>query len=420
MTLSAFSIMNANSQNLNLDYQDGDITVPLNTSNAMNINPLTGDVNVSTSYDSSQIGDLLGLQPSGTAPAISFNVVENGTSSATINSTIQNNAVYCNKSGLWSGLLTSNPPTTYVTSDSETVGSNGTNYVMTCANTFGITSNNASVSNITTVVAPIVNVSANPTTVNSGGSSTINWSHQNTPTSCTFSNDFPANVTINGPYSFVESNITSNKSFQVSCSNSAGSDSDLATVTLNSTGNAWPSCGGAAAAILNNNEDRTVLAPGSESYDGKYEHFQGMDLSFPWPGGWGDNIHLSLTKNQYIAAQFTTTSTNYEAKFQLTAPNSIEGPGPQAKTIVISECPGDFNVHLDQAKCITNSNVLYWSTTPTPSLPNFFCELEKNKTYYLNIVHSDNSEGDNYQTTDCTTSSSTYCGILANQSEVSF
>ncbi|MCB0743388.1 MAG: hypothetical protein KDC67_05750 [Ignavibacteriae bacterium] len=419
ITLSSFA------QDLNLTYSDGNVSLPLNTNSSMTVDPISGNVNVTTSFSSEDIGNELGLQPTGIAPNINFNIDTNGTTSANVTATISNDAVYCNKSGLWSGLVQSTPPTNYVTLvNQNNVTSNGT-YSLTCANSFGITSNSGNVTNIVSVNPPVVNVSANPTSVTSGGSSTITWSATNTPTNCTFSSDWPVserNIPPNSnPVVFVVNNITNSKTFTATCSNSAGSDNDTATVSI-SGGSAWPSCAGSAAAILGGNEDRTVLSPSvgqnSLPYDGLYEHFQGMDNSFPWPGNWGDNIHLSLTKNQYIAAKFTTSNTNYEAKFQLTATNSIEGPGPQAKTMTISTCPGDFNEHLGQVRCKTNTSVLNWSTTSSPSIPGFFCELEKNTTYYINIVHSDNSEGDNYQTTDCTTTTTTYCGILASQSEV--
>lgn len=417
---------NVQAQDLNLNYQDGSISVPLSTTNSMNINPVTGDVNVTTVYDSAEIGDLLGLQPTGVSPGISFNVATNGTSSAQITATITNDAVYCNRSGQWTGLSTANPPTSYVTSVSDTVTANGSNYTVTCANTFGINSQSATVSNIVAVVAPIVSVSANPTSVNSGGSSDITWSVANGPESCTFSTDWPVSQRVtpanSNPVTFPITDITTNKTLTASCTNSAGSDSDTALISVIGTGGAsWPSCSGIAAAILSENEDRSILSNGTAApgtYDGKFEHLQGMSNSFPWPGQFGDSIHLSLTRNQYIAAQFTTSNVGYDAKFVLAGAGNFEGPNPDGKTMSISNCPGDFNEHLNQSRCITTSNTLYWSTNTVPGGPQgFFCELEKNTTYYLNIVHSDNNENNNYATTDC---GSSYCGILGQMSEVTF
>ncbi len=87
--------------------------------------------------------------------------------------------------------------------------------------------------------------------------------------------------------------------------------------------------------------------------------------------------------------------------------------------MTISECPGDFNDHLNQPACTVNDSnftTIRWTTKTNPvGPPGFFCELEKNTTYFMNIVHSDNSENNNYETSGCQDSS---CGVLASQNPV--
>ena len=187
--------------------------------------------------------------------------------------------------------------------------------------------------------------------------------------------------------------------------------------------NVWPSCAGESAAILNGNEDRSILAQGPgvqpTNYNGYYSDIYnntGSGTATPWPGPLGANISLNLEKNHYIAAQFNTPDESIDAKFLSQMPSNYQGVAPQAYTVSISECPGDFNVHLSQTACKTNAATFKWSTTPNPpGPPGFFCELEKNKTYYLNIVHSNNASNDNHETSDCLSQVNS-CGHLSSQS----
>lgn len=425
LTISAITLT-GHGQSLNLTYADGNTSLPLASSSSVTIDPVTGDINLTTTDTAENIGTSLGLQPVGDIPDISFNVTPNGTTSATINATIVNDAVYCQKTGLWAGYTTNNPPTNFVTVVSEVVTSNGSNYNLTCANSFGQSTTNATVSNITTVITPSVTINTDPTSVDSGGNSTLTWSVVNAPVSCTFTGDWPT-VTKDGPFSFPINSITSNKTYNVSCTNSAGTSAmATASITVNGAGsNSWPSCAGAAASVLNGAEDRHILANGTtnhSTYTGVYEELQGNGIINPWPGTWGDLVRLSIDKNKYVAAQFTTDGTNYDAKLNFFGASNFEGPNPQRKTITISECPGDFNIHVNQTRCRINSNTLYWSTKST-SNPALFCKLQKNTTYYLNIIHSDNQdvngspENNNYATSDCIAGAG-YCGALFSQTSV--
>ena len=274
---------------------------------------------------------------------------------------------------------------------------------------------------------PILSLSANPTIINVGGSSTITWDIGNTPTQCIKSGDWPVNgnmseqETTNGLHDLIINNINSNKIFTLNCSNSFGNVEKSILITI-VNGNAWPSCSGESAAILNGNEDRSVLAqgPGSNptNYNGFYTNIYDNSASgtpTPWPGPLGANLSLNLEKDHYIAAQFSTSNESFDAKIISQVPSNTQGVPAQAFTVSISECPGDFNVHLNQPACKYNFETFKWSTTPNPpGPPGFFCELEQNKTYYLNIVHSDNSENNNYATSDCL-SQNNGCGHLSAQ-----
>ncbi|VAW34916.1 hypothetical protein MNBD_GAMMA01-2177 [hydrothermal vent metagenome] len=419
-------------QDLNLTYADGNISLPLSPANSMSIDPNSGDINIATTANAENIGTSLGLQPVGNAPDISFQVILNtAATSATINATITEDAVYCQKGGLWGTSLTaSNPPNTFVTGVTGQGTSNSSNYTLTCGNSFGKITENATVSGIVAVNNPVVTITATPTSVTSGGSSTINWAVTNAPDSCTFTGDWPTNITFtsNGPFSFSENNITSNKTYSVLCDNSAPGNSGTQTATVVVQGqSAWSSCAAPSEYVLNGAEDRTVIANALDtsqpfSYSGLFSELQGgAGTNSPWPGNFGESIQLTLNKNKYIAAQFTTNNIGYNAALQVSGTSNNQGTQSQNWTYMISECPGAFDSPVNnQPACIMAANSLRWSTksTPTPGFPpGYFCRLDKNKTYYLNLIHSDNSEGNGYATSDCQSSSS-YCGILAQMLEV--
>jgi hypothetical protein len=186
-----------------------------------------------------------------------------------------------------------------------------------------------------------------------------------------------------------------------------------------------PNCATSQPPILNGNEDRTILAQGANNspkeYNGLYNDIynnSGLGNPTPWPGPLGNTISLNLEKNKYIAAKFTAPNESIDGKFLTQVPSNAEGVPPSGYTVAISECPGDFNVHLNQPACKWGYETFKWSTTPNPpGPPGFFCELEQGKTYYLNIVHSRNAENDNYATTKCLARGDS-CGHLASQNLV--
>ncbi|MBY0376376.1 hypothetical protein K2P96_00125, partial [Patescibacteria group bacterium] len=112
-------------------------------------------------------------------------------------------------------------------------------YTINTGTTFSLQcSNSAGVSNVATAqvavtapppTVPTVTLSANPTSVTAGGSSTLTWSVNNSPTSCTASNDrgnayWSGSVNINGG-SITVYGINNVTNFSIQCSNSAGTSS---------------------------------------------------------------------------------------------------------------------------------------------------------------------------------------------------
>lgn len=266
----------------------------------------------------------------------------------------------------------------------------------------------------------ILGFTANPTTVNSGESSTITWTLANNVTTCTKSGDWTGNFTgsevTNGSHSLLVENITSNSTFNLICVNSVGSSLSSTVIVLVNNGS--PDCS-TQPPILNGDEDFTIrLIPGATggqqgtpsnpaTYDGTYDD---IAPGSGWPGVLGTQSFFNLTSNKYIAMQFSTDNTNAIAKLVFTPPGNGQGPPSTATTVSISECPGDFTTHLNQARCLRIGGAipnLRWSQNPdTNTLTH--CKLEINRIYYLNIVHSNDVEND-YKITDCT---STNCGAI--------
>jgi len=438
-------LTSVNSQDLNLTYADGTSTstvaLPLDNSQSMSIDQNTGSINISTTYNADDIVTNLGLECTGLPPVVTINNTSGGsTTSATVSYTLPNNdAVYCQKFNQWSGTFLGNP---LVASGSQLVNSNGT-YTMSCTNSFG-TSNLVSTV-VTTIQEPVspptIQLSATPNLIDAGNSSTLAWSITNTPTSCTKSGDWPDNgsmpsqdITNGNNHSQVISNITSNSTYTISCSNSAGTtsqSSSTATVTINGSWTAvganpdpWnggSACTGARAPILSSNEDRQILAQGSTTppltYNGTFNQFQGVPpnnapsnwVGTPFPGIDAENVYLNLKRGKYIAAIFNSGNQNRNAKFAFETPPSFSGPIPSALTITISKCPGDFSdeplVGQTRCKAVGTAASLYWSDISAQN--GFYCKLEKNTDYFLNIVHANNPPL--YNNSGCATSS---CGIL--------
>ena len=286
--------------------------------------------------------------------------------------------------------------------------------------TLQITSEVLSDAVVNGVVNPVVTISASPLSVITGGSSTVSWSVINNPVTCDFIGNWPGGGGVgvlpsNFPASsFVLSNITSDLSLSVLCDNAAVGDSGIQSVQITIAPSTWASCSAPFESILGNNEDRTIRANSTALGDltnGTLLEFYNSAINPNLPLSDIINVPfgLSLTKDQYIAGQFSSGSDNLQARFQFSLPTAIEGPVATHFTAVISECPGDFNIIFTQSTCKIEgvASSLFWSTNPV-SDPSIYCMLDKNKTYYLNMVHA--LEGGNeYQTSSCTSS---YCGII--------
>ena len=158
------------------------------------------------------------------APTVSLSanpstVASGGTSLLTWKSS---NATSCNGTGAWSGTKT--------TSGSQSVGPISANatFGLTCTGAGGSAAGSATV--IIGNPLPTVSLSASPTSVASGGASTINWSSTNA-TSCTASGAWSGGKGTNGTES--GGALTATSTYSLTCTGPGGSTSRSATVAVN-------------------------------------------------------------------------------------------------------------------------------------------------------------------------------------------
>ncbi len=135
------------------------------------------------------------------------------------------NATSCTASGGWAG--------TKALSGSETTAAitTATTYTLTCSNASGSSSAAATVT-IQTASAPTLTLTANPTSVASGGSSTLTWSSTNA-TACTASGGWSGAKATSGNQTIT--NITATATYTLQCTGAGGSIQRSATVSVQAT-----------------------------------------------------------------------------------------------------------------------------------------------------------------------------------------
>ena len=172
----------------------------------------------------------LSYVPPPIAPTVSITASPAAVSSggATALSWSSTNATSCTASGAWSGVKA-----TSGTQASAALSATST-FTLTCSGAGGSASNSATVTVSTSPPAPTVSLSANPSTVASGGISTLSWSSTNA-TSCTASGAWSGSKGTSGTQGTGALSATS--SFTLTCSGAGGSGGASATVTVSgSTG----------------------------------------------------------------------------------------------------------------------------------------------------------------------------------------
>lgn len=190
-------------------------TYTLNCSNAGGSDSATTSVNVTAGG-----GGVV-------APVITISVSPTsiGTgSSSTLSWSTTNNPTSCNASGSWSGAKSGSG--TQSTGTMNTAGSYS--YTLTCSNSAGSDTKTAT---LTVIAIPVVSISVSPTSINTGGSSTITWSATNGPT-CTAGGSWSGSKAASGSQTTGAIGSAGSYTYSLSCTNSGGTASNSATLTV--------------------------------------------------------------------------------------------------------------------------------------------------------------------------------------------
>ncbi|MFK5855705.1 MAG: hypothetical protein QM503_06205 [Bacteroidota bacterium] len=260
--------------------------------------------------------------------------------------------------------------------------------------------------------APRINsFTASSPSVIAGGTITLTYDLSNDATSCTksgsWSGSLSGSAVTNGSHTTAPITITTPSTFTLNCNNSNGpSNTEQAIVNIATSSNCTSAPQPPAGITL----DTTIIAVGGGdpgiSYNGMFSNLWSDGLVQNWPADNANRMKLTIDQDKYMAAQFTTSSSNLTGDLLTIPVTTFEGPTAFGLTWVISECPGDFVTHLNQSAC-TSFGALKWSTEGTDG--SLRCQLSKNTTYYLNLIHS--------RDTDSTFDSkcfNSFCGFLGD------
>jgi hypothetical protein len=276
-------------------------------------------------------------------PSISFSANPT-TVDAGDNSTLTwnaSNATSCTASGGWSG--------NKATSGSQSVGpiNATTSYVLTCTN-----GSASSSSSLTVTVAappppaPTVTLNANPTSVQSGGSSQLTWSSTNA-NSCTASGGWSGSRNTSGNATI--NNITANTTFTLQCTGAGGSAQRSVTVQVMG---APP-----APTVTLSANPTTVNAGSSATLNWSSTNANSCTAS----GGW--------TGTKATSGNQSTGALNATTMFVL-ACTGAGGSAQQSVTVTVNQAPPAPTVNLSAnptSVAVNDSATLTWTSTNATS-----------------------------------------------------
>ncbi|CAN5418038.1 hypothetical protein BH10PAT3_BH10PAT3_6620 [soil metagenome] len=160
------------------------------------------------------------------AVVISLNPTSIGTgSSSTITWSATNNPTSCTSSNAWSGSRSaSGSASTGVKSTAGTF-----TYTLSCTNSAGTGTASA---NLTVIAIPVITITVSPASINTGSSATTTWSVTNSPSSCTAGGSWSGSKAASGSQTTGVMNTPGSYVYSLSCTNSGGTASKSATLTV--------------------------------------------------------------------------------------------------------------------------------------------------------------------------------------------
>ncbi len=195
---------------------------------------------------------------------------------------------------------------------------------------------------------PTVSLAASPTTVNSGSSSTLQWSSTNA-TSCTASGGWNGNKATSGSLS--TGALASNQTYNLSCSGGGGTASQSVTVTVNNT----------PAPAISLLSSKTVSITGSGTVTtGTLTWTVTNATTCTASGGWNGSVATSGTWSTGALTSSTTYTLTCSGNGGSTsASNTIVVDTPPSPTLTFTASPNTVN--------FGGASTLQWSATNATS-----------------------------------------------------
>lgn len=273
------------------------------------------------------------VAPSVTLGATPTTITAGGTATLTWSSS---NATACTASGGWTG---SEP-----TSGSFTIAGlrATTSYTLSCTGTSGDTTAAATATvTVTAASAPTVTLGANPTSVQSGGTSLLTWTSTNT-TACTASGGWSGSEPTSG--SVMTGALNAPTSYTLRCTGVGGSRSVSTTVSITSPGSFAVSPLNAAL-TLSQSQQFTATVPG------------GGNATWSVDGTAGGNATVGTISSSGLYTPPSTPGIHL-----IVATGVVDPTQGGSATVAVTDLPGIYTYHDDLAR--TGQNLQEYALTP--------------------------------------------------------
>lgn len=255
--------------------------------------------------------------PTANLTASPTNVASGGKSTLSWSST---NATSCTASGGWSGTLA-----TSGTQSTAALTAN-TSYSLVCSGLGGTSTPAHATVSVTASTVPTVTLAASPTTIASGGNSTLSWNSTNA-TSCTATGSWTGTLGVSGTQS--TGALTANQSYQLTCTGTGGtSGTAIANVTVTQP----------APTVTLNASPATVPSGGSSVLNWVSSHATACTASGSWTGseptsGSFTTPAITANANYILTCSGPGGSTAAMASVTITSGNVVVSPGIAALTL---------------------------------------------------------------------------------------
>ena len=251
-----------------------------------------------------------------------------------------NNANSCSASGGWSG--------NKATSGSQLVGPTQTRtYTLTCSGPGGNASDSVTITVEAGAPAPTINLSANPTSITDGESSTLSWSTNNAD-SCSAANGWSGNKGTSGNESVSPS---SSNTYSLTCTGEGGSTTESVTVTVDGVVD--------APTVSLTGNPTTITAGETPTLTWSSSNANSCSASGGWQGNKGTSGSQFVGPTETRDYTLTCTGPGGSASDTVTITVESTPPPPNVPTVNLSANPTQVSSG--------DSSTLSWSTSNADS-----------------------------------------------------